>query len=121
MSSNNSFCSGVIAQSGEEWKINRKFFLQVLKDRVSLSVKNLLSGSLQDSVNSTIDQLRNKKGETVEIIDVLVDKCNANLRLTLFGETGISEERVKEINELYVALMECFISPNLLPTGNIAR
>lgn len=118
---NDCIFTGIVTQNDEDWKTNRKFFMQILKDRVSLSVKDMLSGSLYDSVNRTIDELRHKMGQKVNIVDVLVDKCNANMRLTLFGETGITEDQVKEINELYVAVMYCFTSSNLLLVGNVAR
>ncbi|KAG8176952.1 hypothetical protein JTE90_015418 [Oedothorax gibbosus] len=115
------FEGGVLMQHSEEWKTNRKFFLQSFKERVAMSVKDLLSGSLYDSVNSTVAELREKTGQTLNIVELLLDKCNANIRLTLFGESGISEEQVREINELYVAIMYCFTSPLLLVSGNIGK
>ncbi|KAG8176955.1 hypothetical protein JTE90_015421 [Oedothorax gibbosus] len=115
------FKDGVAFLNNEDWKVNRKFFLQILKERVSLSVKNLLSGSLYDAVNATIVELRAKQGEEVNIIEFLTKKCNANMRLVFFGENGISEENVAVINENYAVMMVCFTAPNLLLTGNIAK
>lgn len=81
----------------------------------------MLSGSLYDSVNSTVKELKEKSGQTLNIVELLLDKCNATMRLTFFGESGISEEQVREINELYVAVMYCFTSPNLIVSGSIAK
>ncbi|KAG8176954.1 hypothetical protein JTE90_015420 [Oedothorax gibbosus] len=115
------FEGGIFLQHSEEWKANRKFFVTTFKERVSLSVKDLLSGSLYDSVNSTMAELREKAEQTVNIVQVLVSKCNADFRLTLFGENGISEERVTEVNELYEPVIAFFTFPNIVVTGSIAR
>ncbi|GIX85858.1 cytochrome P450 18a1 [Caerostris extrusa] len=115
------FKDGVGFQNGEKWKVTRKFFIQVLKERGANSLKSNLSASIYDSINSTINDLKAKKGEPVNFIEILTNKCNAFLRFALFGDHGITEEQVRRFNELYSIQMECMTPTNMLLNGTIAK
>ncbi|GIX83799.1 cytochrome P450 18a1 [Caerostris extrusa] len=115
------FRDGVAFQNGEPWKVIRKFFMQVLRERGSNSLKSSLSASIYDSISSTINELKAKKGEPVNFIEILTNKCNAFLRFALFGDYGITEEQVRRFNELYSIQVEGMSPTNLLLIGTIAR
>ncbi|GBN08665.1 Cytochrome P450 18a1 [Araneus ventricosus] len=112
---------GVAYMSGEPWKAVRKFLLQVLKDRGSNSIKTSIAGPLYDSIKSTVNDLKAKKGEPVNLIELLTQKCTTIMRLTLFAETGITEEQIKKINELVTAEIMSRTPLNLLMCGTFAK
>lgn len=107
---------GVAFQKSEAWKANRKFFTTALKERLFKS-QNLPPSSLYDSI---ADFLRdNNKDRPVNVVELLMRKCNCNLRRTLFDES-VSEEVIREISTHFGAVMH-WAAPNCLPTGNVAR
>ncbi|GBL94973.1 hypothetical protein AVEN_218533-1 [Araneus ventricosus] len=107
--------------SGEPWKVVRKFFLQVLKERGSNSIKTSIAGPLYDSIKSTVNDLKAKKGEPVNLIELLTQKCTTIMRLTLFAETGATEEQIKRINELYAGEAMSMTPLNMLMCGTFAK
>ncbi|GIX85855.1 cytochrome P450 18a1 [Caerostris extrusa] len=115
------FETGVAFINGEAWKVQRKFFIQVLKERGSISMKNDIAGALYDSIKSTIDDLKAKKGEPVNLVELLTHKCNTNLRVSMFGETGISEEQLQKMVELYGEEVASTTAMNVLLIGKIAK
>ncbi|GBM72411.1 hypothetical protein AVEN_73637-1 [Araneus ventricosus] len=112
---------GVGFLNGEPWKELRKFFVQVLKERGIITVKDSLSGSMYEAINSTVDLLNEKKEEPVNIIEIVTTKCNSILRRMLFGDNGMSEEQMREIIEVYEAVMQVMMPKNLTLTGDIPR
>ncbi|GFR29659.1 cytochrome P450 18a1 [Trichonephila clavata] len=115
------FEDGVGFLNGESWKELRKFFLQVLKERGVISVKDSMSGSMYDAIKSTIDEIKAMKDEPINMVELVTNKCNAILRNMLFSENGMSEEQIREVNECYSSVMECMTTTNLLLTGDFAR
>ncbi|CAL1268478.1 unnamed protein product [Larinioides sclopetarius] len=106
---------------GEPWKIIRNFFTKTLKRRLANSIKTHKVDSLYDSIRSTISDLKDKEGQLVNLTEVLIHKCNTNLRLLLFDEFGISYDKIREINELYVPELSFKTPMNSLLCGIIAR
>ncbi|GIY29457.1 cytochrome P450 2J1 [Caerostris darwini] len=115
------FRDGVGFVNGEAWKELRKFFLQILKERGVISVKDSLSGSMYEAIKSAIDFIKEKKGEPINIIELVNNKCNTILRTMLFGDNGMTEEQITELTDLYNVVMMCMTPNNLLLTGNFAR
>ncbi|XP_055946604.1 cytochrome P450 2F3-like [Argiope bruennichi] len=115
------FRDGVGFLNGEPWKELRKFFLQALKERGVITVKDSLSGSMYEAIKSTVEFLKEKKEEPVNIIEIVNRKCNAILRQMLFGENGMSEEQMRELIEIYEAIMQIQTPKNLTLTGDIPR
>ncbi|GFU80186.1 cytochrome P450 2B12 [Trichonephila clavipes] len=115
------FEDGVGFLNGEPWKELRKFFLQVLKERGVISVKDSMSGSMYDAIKSTVDEIKAMKDEPINMVELVTNKCNAILRNMLFSENGMSEEQIREVNECYSSVMECMTTTNLLLTGDFAR
>ncbi|KAF8764657.1 Cytochrome P450 18a1 like protein [Argiope bruennichi] len=118
----NSWLSTSIAYlNGEPWKVVRKFFLQILKERGANSIKSSIAGPLYDSIKSTINDLKAKKGEPVNLIELLTEKCTTIMRLTLFGEVGVTDEQIKKFNELYAGEVMCMTPLNMLMCGTYAK
>ncbi|KAF8764667.1 Cytochrome P450 2F3 like protein [Argiope bruennichi] len=115
------FENGVGFTKGEAWKVLRKFFIRVLKERTAISEKNSMIGPVYDSIKSTIIDLKEEKGKPLNLIELLTTKCTTNLRLMLFSEVGASEEQMKKIMELYAEELEGFMPLNLLLSGSIMR
>ncbi|GFY41615.1 cytochrome P450 2B11 [Trichonephila inaurata madagascariensis] len=115
------FRDAVVFVRGEAWKAIRKFFLQVLKERGSVSIKNTMSDSLYESLKSTVKDLKSRNGEPLNLIELLTDKCNAVMRLSLFGDVGISEEQIREINILFADEIACMTPMNVLLAGKFAK
>ncbi|GFQ75953.1 cytochrome P450 2B11 [Trichonephila clavata] len=115
------FRDAVVFVRGEAWKAIRKFFVQVLKERGSVSIKNTMSDSLYDSLKSTVKDLKSRSGEPLNLIELLTDKCNAVMRLSLFGDVGVSEEQIREINMLFADEVACMTPMNVLLAGKVAK
>ncbi|CAL1263852.1 unnamed protein product [Larinioides sclopetarius] len=115
------FQDGVAFTNGEQWKIARKFFLVLLKERGANSIKTSIARPLYDSIKSTVNDLKNKNGEPVNLIELLTHKCNTTLRLTLFGEVGVSEEKVRKFNEMYAVQVESMTPMAMLLNGTFAK
>ncbi|GBM77231.1 Cytochrome P450 18a1 [Araneus ventricosus] len=112
---------GVAFTNGEKWKIARKFFLVLLKERGANSIKTSIAGPLYDSIKSTVKDLKAKNGEPVNLIELLTHKCNTTLRLTLFGDVGVSEEQVRKFNEMYAIQIESMTPMAMLLSGTFAK
>ncbi|GBM77232.1 Cytochrome P450 2B12 [Araneus ventricosus] len=115
------FKDGVAFINGESWKVVRKFFLVLLKERGANSIKTSIAGPLYDSIKSTINDIKAKKGDPFNLIELLTDNCNTILRLTLFGETGATEEQIRKFNEMYGIQIQCMTPRNSLLSGKFAR
>ncbi|XP_015912899.2 cytochrome P450 2F3 [Parasteatoda tepidariorum] len=115
------FNSGVSVANGEPWKVMRKFALQQLREYGMTTVKDNMSEPLYDSIQETIGFLKAKKGESVEMVQHLTNKCNAILRSTMFGQSGITEEQVKEINEAYAHIVAFMSITNFFYNGFLTR
>ncbi|CAL1263860.1 unnamed protein product [Larinioides sclopetarius] len=115
------FENGVGFAKGESWKVLRKFFVRVLKERAAISEKNSMIGPVYDSIKSTIKDLKKEEGKPINLIELLTSKCTTNLRLMLFGEVGASEEQMKQIMQLYAEELEVFMPLNLLLSGSVVR
>jgi len=83
--------------------------------------KENMSGPMYDNIKDTIEYLKSKKGEPVEILQLLTDKCNSILRHTMFGYSGITEQEVREMNEYYANVMSFLTMKNMLHAGNLAK
>ncbi|GBO38484.1 hypothetical protein AVEN_181904-1 [Araneus ventricosus] len=90
-----------------------------MKERGTNSLKSSIAGPLYDSIKSTIADLKAKKGEPVNLIELYTVRCNTILRLTLFGEVGIAEEQIKKFNKLCAIQLECIMS--ILLCGTFAK
>ncbi|XP_055942781.1 cytochrome P450 2J2-like [Argiope bruennichi] len=118
---NHFFKDGVLAINGEPWKATRKFFLVLLKERGANSLKTSLAGPLYDSIKSTMNDLKMRNGEPINLIDFLMKECCTILRLTLFGETGVTEEQLRKFNELYSTEITCMTPRSILLRGTFAK
>ncbi|CAL1263842.1 unnamed protein product [Larinioides sclopetarius] len=112
---------GVAYMTGEPWKAVRIFLLKVLKERGANSIKTTIAGPLYDSIKSTVNELKAKMGEPVNLIELLTQKCATIMRLTLFSENGITEQEIKKINELVMAEIMIRRPLNLLMCGSFAK
>ncbi|GFU80177.1 cytochrome P450 2B11 [Trichonephila clavipes] len=65
--------------------------------------------------------LKSRNGEPLNLIELLTDKCNAVMRLSLFGDVGISEEQIREINILFADEIACMTPMNVLLAGKVAK
>ncbi|KAG8183291.1 hypothetical protein JTE90_025991 [Oedothorax gibbosus] len=115
------FADGVGFVNGEPWRVLRKYFLQVFKERGMLSANDYVSSSIYESVQATVDELKEKAGQPVDIVQLLTDKCMTVAKLIMFGEDGVTDGQIREINEHYAGIMVAQTSTNLLLTGNLAR
>ncbi|GFS86846.1 cytochrome P450 18a1 [Nephila pilipes] len=115
------FRNGVIYLNGERWKVIRKFFLGVLKERGSVSIKNSMSGALYDSIKSSINDLKARKGKPFSTVELLNTRCSANIRLAMFGDIGVTDEKILRFNDLYVQEMLSLTPTNMLASGNFPR
>ncbi|GFR13967.1 cytochrome P450 2J3, partial [Trichonephila clavata] len=105
----------------EKWKVMRTFFLRVLKERMAITINSTTCESLYDCIKSILSDLKAKKGEPVNLTKLLTHKCNSILRLTLFGEAGVTEEQIRKFCELYAAELSHITPTNLFLNGSIAR
>ncbi|GFU80171.1 cytochrome P450 2J1 [Trichonephila clavipes] len=115
------FKNGIGLLKDEQWKVMRTFFLHVLKERIAITIKNSTCESLYDYIKSILSDLKEKKGEPVNLTALLTHKCNSILRLTLFGEAGVTEEQIRKFCELYAAELSHITPTNLFLNGSIAR
>ncbi|GFU98179.1 methyl farnesoate epoxidase [Trichonephila clavipes] len=74
-----------------------------------------------DSIKSTIEDLKARKGEPFSIVDVMTLKCTSMMRLTLFGDVGATDEQIRKFNELYLREMVILIPSNLFLSGTFAK
>lgn len=112
---------GVAFVNGESWRVQRKFFTQKFKEYGMQSIKQDISGSLYDTLNETVEEIRAMKGQPIAINEMLTIKCSHIIRRILFNDQGISEEDLKELNHEYEYVLESMTYKNLLLMGNIAR
>ncbi|KAF8764658.1 Cytochrome P450 18a1 like protein [Argiope bruennichi] len=112
---------GIAFVNGEPWKVVRKYFAVLLKERGSNSLKTSIAGPFYDSIKRIISELKEKNGEPINLIDFLTHKCNIIMRLTLFGEIGATEEQIRKLNELYAIQLRCFLPKSLLLCGTFAK
>lgn len=115
------FRNGIGLLKNEKWKVMRKFFLGVFKERSAITLKNSTPKSLYDSIRSTISDMKATKGEPVNLTALITPKCTSILRLTLFGEVGATEEQIRKFCELYAAVLEHMTPTNMFLNGTIAR
>ncbi|XP_015912945.2 cytochrome P450 2F3 isoform X2 [Parasteatoda tepidariorum] len=115
------FKNGVAFLNGEPWKILRKFTMQQMKELGMSTVKESMEGPLYESIQETLEFLKCKEGDPVDIIQMLSNKCNAILRRCLFRDSCITEEEVTEINASYAIVMGFTSVKNTLHAGNLAR
>lgn len=116
-----SLLTGVGFVNGEQWKAVRKYLAVLLRERGSNSLKTAIAGPFYDSINSIVSELRARKGEPVNLVDFLTQKCNTLIRLTLFGDIGASEEQIRKLNELYAVQLRSFLPKALLLCGTFAK
>ncbi|GBM77233.1 hypothetical protein AVEN_231245-1 [Araneus ventricosus] len=115
------FRDGVAFVNGEPWKVVRKYLAVLLKERGTNSLKTSIAGPLYDSIKCIVNEIKAKKGEPINLIDFLTHKCNTIIRLTLFGDVGVTEEQVRKLNELYAIQLKCFLPKSLLLCGTFAK
>ncbi|KAF8764661.1 Cytochrome P450 2J1 like protein [Argiope bruennichi] len=115
------FKDGVLSMNGESWKAARKFFLVLLKERGANSLKTSLAGPLYDSIKSTVNELKARKGEPLNLIEFLMQECCTIVRLTLFGETGATQEQIRRFNELYAIEVKSLSPKTILLCGTFAK
>ncbi|CAL1263847.1 unnamed protein product [Larinioides sclopetarius] len=115
------FKDGVAFINGESWKAVRKFFLILLKERGANSIKTSLAGPLYDSIKSTINHIKTKEGNPINLMELLTENCNAILSLTLFGETGATEEKIRKFNKIYGIQFQSMTPRSILLSGTFAR
>ncbi|GBN46217.1 hypothetical protein AVEN_196744-1 [Araneus ventricosus] len=115
------FKDGVLTINGEPWQATRKFFLVLLKERGANSLKTSLAGPLYDSIKCTVRDIKARKGEPLNLVELLTQGCCAFLRFTLFGEVGITEEQLRKFNELYATEIESLLPKTILLSGTFAK
>ncbi|GFR28411.1 cytochrome P450 18a1 [Trichonephila clavata] len=115
------FKNGLGLLKNEPWKVMRKFFFHVLKERIAIFLKNSTSESMYDSIRLTISDLKAKKGEPVNLTALLTHKCSSILRLIMFGEIGATEEQIWKFYELYATESMNITPTSMFLNGTIAR
>ncbi|KAF8764665.1 cytochrome P450 2J1-like [Argiope bruennichi] len=118
---NRFFKDGVLGINGETWKVSRKFFLVLLKERGANTLKTSLAGPLYDSIKTTMNELKARKGEPLNLVEFLTQGCCTFLRFTLFGEIGITDEQLRKFNELYVIEVTALYPKSILLSGTFAK
>ncbi|GBN15741.1 Cytochrome P450 18a1 [Araneus ventricosus] len=118
---NHFFKDGVLSINGEPWKVARKFFLVLLKERGANSLKTSLAVPLYDSIKSAMNDLKAREGNTLNLIDFLTHECCTILRLTLFGCVGVTEAQIRRFNELYATEITCMTPKSVLLRGTFAK
>lgn len=108
-------------QNGEPWKVLRKFFVMKFKEYGMNAVKENASCSVYDTLNGTVQELHNYKGQPVKITDLITEKCFLIVRKILFNDQGISKQELKELNDHYAVVLTGLKSKNFLLMGNFAR
>ncbi|XP_035204781.1 cytochrome P450 2C7-like [Stegodyphus dumicola] len=115
------FDGGVVFMNGEPWKVLRKFFLNVFKDIGMTSMKGNLTGATYDNISSFTDDLRNRNGEPVDVINLVNNKCLSTVRMTFLGEDGITDDELRNFMEAYALSLEAMEGTGTLLYGKIAR
>ncbi|KAF8764660.1 Cytochrome P450 2B12 like protein [Argiope bruennichi] len=115
------FKGGVLYINGEAWRVARKFFLVIIKERGANSFKTSIAGPLYDSIQSSVNELKARNGEPLNLIEFCTYRCNTFLRFTMFGEVGATAEQINKFNELYSVAVQCITPMNMLLCGTFAK
>lgn len=115
------FNEGVAFANGEPWRILRKFFQSKFKEYGMNAVKENAACSVYDTLNDTVEELRNSKGRPIDITDIITMKCMRNLRRIIFNDEGMTKEELTELISLYSKMMKGMTNTNLLLTGTFAK
>ncbi|GBM77226.1 Cytochrome P450 2B12 [Araneus ventricosus] len=115
------FKGGVIYINGEAWRVARKFFLVNMKERGANSLKTSIAGPLYDSIQCSVNELKARNGEPLNLIEFCTHRCNTFLRLTMFGAMGATAEQIIKFNELYSVAVQCITPTNMLLCGTFAK
>ena len=106
---------------GEEWKVLRKFFVQSFREYGLSSVKDYMAGPIYDTVNASVDILRETNGTPINIISILNNSSADILRRMLFNDDEIEDEELKAILESYQYILQSFTGKKLFLMGNMAK
>ncbi|XP_015921254.2 cytochrome P450 2J1 [Parasteatoda tepidariorum] len=112
---------GMLFLKGEPWKVIRKFFLQQFRERGLTVIKKEMSGSIYDTVQSTINDLAKKKGKPVDMPSILVTKCSEIIRQAIFGNDGMTEDELKHFCNHYGEAVNTLTGTSVFPSGVIAK
>lgn len=107
--------------NGEPWKVLRKFFILKFKEYGLYTIRDNIAGPVYDSLETTIEDLKNADGKPVNIVELLEKRSTVSIRRILFGENGITDRNVERIVELYTEMLEGNFSVNMLLIGPLAR
>lgn len=107
--------------NGDPWKSLRKFFVQAFREYGLTLMKDNTAGPVYSSLERTIEDLHKKKGVPFNIIELLIDRCMGTMQKVLFGEDGVTDEKIREMNKAYGFALESMGGINLLLIGPFGR
>ncbi|XP_071036056.1 cytochrome P450 2J1 isoform X2 [Parasteatoda tepidariorum] len=116
------FQEGFAFANGEEWKIQRKYYIQQLKELGMTTFKEERKGPIYEAVNDCIKDLEKSGGKPVDLTEIIAKGSNKILRTTLFaGEEDFTCEDIKDVCHSYEFTLQNMTGPNLLLIGDFAK
>lgn len=67
-----------------------------------------------------VEELRARKDESFNVIDVLTDRCTTVMRKVLFGD-AVSDEAIYKMNAAYAVSLDGMTGVKLLLTGPVGK
>ncbi|XP_054711505.1 cytochrome P450 2F3-like [Uloborus diversus] len=113
--------NGVSMVNGEPWKVLRKFFIQSFKEFGMTTLKNTTDGPVYESLTKTIEEIREKNGQSFNVIDLLIERCSATMKKMLFGSDGVTNEELRIMNDAYIIALDGMTGNKFLFIGPFAR
>ncbi|XP_054711511.1 cytochrome P450 2F3-like [Uloborus diversus] len=112
---------GVAMTNGEPWKILRKFFVQNFKEYGMSSLKDTTDGPIYESLVKTIEDIRQKKGQSFNVIDLLVERCSGIIKKMIFGIDGVTGEELRILNETYAVALDGMTGNKMMFIGPFGK
>ncbi|XP_015921089.1 cytochrome P450 2F3 [Parasteatoda tepidariorum] len=116
------FQDGIAFSNGEEWKVQRKYYIQQLKELGMTTFREERKGPIYDAVNHCVKDLEKIGGKPVDLTEIIVKGSSEILRTTLFaGEEDFTCEDIKDVCHSYEFTLQNMTGPNLLLIGDFAK
>lgn len=110
---------GVAFANGEQWKVLRKFFVQTYKEYGLTIIRDNAASPIYDSVSQAVEDIRAKKGEPFNVIELLTEKCMGSIRRALFGEDGVTDEDLREMVRAYGVTLDAMTGVKMMLMGPV--
>lgn len=105
--------------NGEQWKVLRKFFAQGFKEYGL--IRDNSASPMYDSVAQSLEDIRTKKGEAFNVIELLTEHCMGSIRRVLFGEDGVTDEDLREMIRAYAVSLDGMTGVKMMLMGPVGR